>query len=287
MLDEIIDEALKQAGESSTARNIQSVSGGSINESYYVEMDQNQYFVKYHATAPAHFFEAEAKGLENIRSTDSIDTPEVLAYQDKPGQSFLVMEWMSGESTQETQSLLGERIAKMHLSHAEYHGLDQQTFIGDLPQPNQLCREWVDYYRTFRLERQLELGRERHRIADKREEKLIHLIDNLEKYIPHDIAPSYLHGDLWSGNWLPGPKGTPYVIDPSFLYGDRHFDLAFTEMFGGFTQDFYNAYNEIYPISSDYEVLKPIYQLYYSLVHLNMFGESYGGLVDRILKRYA
>lgn len=85
---------------------------------------------------------------------------------------------------------------------------------------------------------------------------------------------------------MAGKNGLPYLIDPSVLYGDHEFEIAFTELFGGFSREFYNAYQTVFPLSPDYQVRKEIYQLYYLLVHLNMFGEAYGPSVDRILKKY-
>ena len=75
-------------------------------------------------------------------------------------------------------------------------------------------------------------------------------------------------------------------MDPSFLYGDRRFEIAYTELFGGFPQAFYDAYKEAYPLREDFDEIKPLYQLYYLLAHLNLFGETYGASVDEILNRY-
>lgn len=85
---------------------------------------------------------------------------------------------------------------------------------------------------------------------------------------------------------MAGPEGEPYLIDPSVFYGDREMDMAFTEVFGGFSSEFYNAYQDVYPLPEEYKDRKPLYQLYYLLVHLNLFGESYGSSVDRILDYY-
>ena len=115
---------------------------------------------------------------------------------------------------------------------------------------------------------------------------LTKLLERLEEWIPHHPSASLLHGDLWGGNWMNGADGKPYLIDPSILYGDHAFELAFTELFGGFSPSFYRAYEDVFPLPAEYENQKPLYQLFYLLVHLNMFGESYGGSVDRILKRY-
>ena len=78
----------------------------------------------------------------------------------------------------------------------------------------------------------------------------------------------------------------PVLIDPAVYHGHREIELAFTELFGGFPASFYAAYDEAYPLSPDYEERRPLYQLYHLLTHLNLFGETYGGSVDRILRRY-
>src|SRR5699024_3327803 len=101
------------------------------------------------------------------------------------------------------------------------------------------------------------------------------LLSKLDKWIPRSVEPSYLHGDLYSGNWIVGPGGEPFIVDPSILYGDRHFAMAYTELFDGFPENFYKAYEEVVPLREDYEDIKQIYQLYYSLAHINLFGEIY------------
>ena len=102
----------------------------------------------------------------------------------------------------------------------------------------------------------------------------------------HTVKPSLLHGDLWSGNYLFDTTGTPVLIDPDVFYGDREMDLAMTTIFGGFDADFYQAYQTVYPFAPGMQTRLPSYQLYYLLAHLNLFGETYGPAVDRILMQY-
>ncbi|WP_077324278.1 fructosamine kinase family protein [Virgibacillus siamensis] len=283
----LIQTALHEAGDYTKPFNIKQSHGGSINESYFVETEQQKYFIKFHPDAPDRFFELEAKGLELINGTNSISVPDVLAYSDVKGSAYLVLEWVEGTKKPQTEALLGDRIAQMHQATGKQHGFPDDTFIGLLPQPNGLFDNWLQYYRDRRLSAQLKLGIDRNRMTGNRRIRMEKLIDNLHNWVPDDVAPSYLHGDLWGGNWLTGKDGEPYVIDPSFLFGDRHFELAFTELFGGYSADFYQAYKKRFPVMRDYEDIKPLYQLYYLLVHLNIFGEMYGGAVDAILKRYA
>jgi protein-ribulosamine 3-kinase len=76
------------------------------------------------------------------------------------------------------------------------------------------------------------------------------------------------------------------LIDPAVSYGLREMDLAMSRLFGGFDALFYRAYQEAYPLHDDWEQRMDIYQLYYLLVHLNMFGRSYLGSVQQILRKY-
>jgi len=70
-------------------------------------------------------------------------------------------------------------------------------------------------------------------------------------------------------------NGTPYIFDPAIYYGDRECDLAMTELFGGFSNAFYTAYNAIYPLEQGYQNRKALYNLYHILNHANLFGGRY------------
>jgi fructosamine-3-kinase len=76
------------------------------------------------------------------------------------------------------------------------------------------------------------------------------------------------------------------LIDPAVYYGDREIELAMTKLFGGFSSAFYDAYDAAYPLAPGHEERVSLYQLYHLLTHLNLFGESYGGSVDGILRQY-
>ena len=71
-------------------------------------------------------------------------------------------------------------------------------------------------------------------------------------------------------------RGEPVIIDPAAYYGHNEADLAMTELFGGFSGRFYDAYSEVLPIPSEYtHVRRHIYGLYHLLNHINLFGSSY------------
>lgn len=66
------------------------------------------------------------------------------------------------------------------------------------------------------------------------------------------------------------------LIDPAVYRGDGEVDLAMTELFGGFGARFYDAYRATRTVSAAYEShRRALYQLYYLLVHVNLFGAGY------------
>lgn len=278
--------ALENGRDYSGIETIKKIRGGSINEAFYVQTADAEFFMKYHANSPKDFFKSEANGLRLLKETNTISVVNYLSYSDQPGNAFLLLEWLEGRKMADTETVLGEKLAELHRCHGRMHGFQNDTYIGLLPQPNKLLANWLEYFREYRLTAMLEQGIEKDLINGERRERLEQLISRLAEWIPSFVEPSHLHGDLYSGNWIVGPGGEPYLVDPSFLYGDRHFELAYTELFGGLPTKFYQAYNESYPLSETYEEIKPIYQLYYLLAHLNLFGESYGAEIDAILKRY-
>jgi fructosamine-3-kinase len=132
----------------------------------------------------------------------------------------------------------------------------------------------------------MELARRQGYLSAKRGQSLEKLLINLGNWLPAQPPVSLLHGDLWGGNWLVTDMSEAALIDPAVYYGHREAELAFTELFGGFPPHFYAAYNEAWPLESGYAERKDLYNLYHLLNHLNLFGESYGGSVDSILRKY-
>jgi fructosamine-3-kinase len=97
-----------------------------------------------------------------------------------------------------------------------------------------------------------------------------------------DEGPSLVHGDLWSGNVHAGPDGRPVLVDPATYNGHREVDLAMAELFGGFPTRALETYREAWPLLEGYdEARRPLYQLYYLLAHLNLFGTEYLPAVRR------
>lgn len=285
-MKQVIADAIREIGDETEIMSVRSVSGGEINEAFCVTTGKRSYFVKINQETAEDFFQLEAKGLELLRSTETVAVPDVYFCGSKNGIPVLVLPWIEGEPNGQTQEILGRKVALMHQTGGKAFGLDYDNYLGTFHQPNGWNGDWVNFFREKRLLTQVSLAEQEGRMNSFRRTRMEQLLGQLDRWIPGDVDPSPLHGDLWGGNWLTGPAGQPYLIDPAVFYGHFELELAFTELFGGYSSAFYESYREIQPIPEEYEERRPLYQLYYLLVHLNAFGESYGESVDDVLKRY-
>jgi fructosamine-3-kinase len=269
-----------------------SVYGGDINQSARFVCSETPYFVKWNASAPPTMFPTEADGLRRLGEAGAARVPAVIAQGDADGAcpAFLVLEWIeTGSKRGDTMEQFGAALAELHRHTAATHqfGLDRDNFIGRLPQPNTPSASWSTFYRDQRIGAQVALARQLGRLPKRREHLLTRLMERLPDLLDDDtLSPSLIHGDLWGGNYLVNSTGDAVLIDPAVCYAHREMDLAMSELFGGFASSFYHAYFEAYP-APGYDERRALYQLYYILAHLNLFGESYGGRVDAIAAHYA
>ncbi len=228
-------------------------------------------------------FDAEVDGLRALRSTLCLRVPEPLATGDSTaGPSWLLMEHIPPSApTAGYDEHLGSGLAKMHqCADAEApFGWDRANWIGSLPQANDETLSWIDFWRDHRLEPQISLARSRGYLG-RGDRVLDRMMASVSLALADvDDGPAHLiHGDLWSGNAYAGPGGEPVLIDPAVYRGHGEVDLAMTELFGGFGTRFYEAYADVAGIPAAYRaVRRDLYQLYYLLVHVNLFGEGYEG----------
>lgn len=273
-------------GESIKA--VSPVSGGDISRAHSVETSHTGYFVKSSSGrhAPA-MYEAEAKGLQQLKATKTIEVPEVYKSGNIDGVSYLVMEFVTSKQPSERDfEHLGRQLAQLHLAETDpQFGNDYDNFIGSLPQSNRQHKDWATFYTEERLVPQLKMAVELKLLSEKQLPATENMLKTCQNLFGQ-VTPSLLHGDLWGGNYLISIDGVPYLIDPAVYIGHSEVDLAMSRLFGGFGTSFYESYHDIIPPHENQKELNDIYQLYYLLVHLNLFGSSYRGSVLRILQRY-
>lgn len=270
-------------------KSFSSLSGGCISNAYKVTAaDGSNYFLKYNSSVSNDIFVKEANGLKELAKANAIRVPRVLSFS----ENFLLSEFISsGNKKRNFFEEFGRSFAEQHKFFSESFGFYEDNYIGSNPQLN-ISEEnekgnWVNFYFNRRILYQLRLS---EKLGNSTSE-LRNLISNLEDKIEEIIGkpgerPSLLHGDLWGGNYMVDETGSAVLIDPAVYYGHREADLGMTKLFGGFSSDFYKAYNECFPLKDGYDYRENIYKLYHVLNHLNLFGGAYYSQAISLIKFY-
>lgn len=254
----------KLAGEK--ILKINPLASGGFSQSLMIETDQHTYFAKTYVNPE--MVEAELLGLNMIEATNSFGVPHVIATD----ATTLMMEYVETSTPQEGYWMqFAQNLCKLHRNTHASFGLSHQTYCGPTPQVNDPTTSWNAFFvqcRMLPLVQKLQHTSIAHLFAQKRG-KIEDVLDQV------DEPPSLVHGDLWAGNHLCGPEGTPMLIDPAIYYGHRETDLAMMKLFGGFPDAVFDYYESLWPLQQGKQTRLIIYQLYHMLNHALLFGGHY------------
>lgn len=282
----IAEQVRLTTGNGFKLTSAQAISGGDINTAYCLQGNGLRYFAKLNRPHLLPMFAAEHDGLQELANTQTLRVPTPILFGATDSHAFLVMEFITwGASSRISSRLLGEQLAQLHRLKQPYFGWHRDNTIGSTPQINSQSPDWPSFWRDQRLGPQLKLAYNNGhtgRLQSLGEQLCAKLHCFFENYAP---PPSLLHGDLWGGNSAVDLQGLPVIFDPACYYGDREADLAMTELFGGFDQHFYAAYQATWPLDAGYGTRKILYNLYHILNHLNLFGGGYGRQAEQMLDR--
>jgi fructosamine-3-kinase len=227
---------------------------------------------------PADFFATEAAGLEWLRAADAVAVPQVISV-DRDHIELTRIE--RGPWTASVDERFGRELADLHRAGATCFGGAGPAYIGPRLMPNSPHDEWPEFYAEQRVTPFVQaLGREGRALVDR-------VLSRIDELAGPPEPPARIHGDLWRGNVLADPSGTPWVIDPAAHGGHRETDLAMTRLFGGFGERFYAAYDEAFPLADGWQERVALHQLHPLLVHVVLFGDGYVDQTLAALRCYA
>lgn len=234
---------------------------------------QHYFLVKIDDKSAIDKFDSERFALNELIQESLFYVPDSICTGLTQSHAFHVIEWLAlSDDSCDNWYDMGVFLAKMHQKHEQaMFGFELDNYLGDTVQPNQWHKKWDCFFSEQRIGWQLQL------LA----EKGIHICD-IDKFVDltksmlhhHKVKPSLLHGDLWRGN-VSFCNGKPVLFDPAVYFGDREADIALTELFGKFNHQFYQGYQDQYPLLEGYETRKPLYNLYHLLNHANLFAGNY------------
>lgn len=277
----------KKLGETVRLISSKSITGGDINEAACLQTDKGDFFVKWNnARRYPGMFEAEAKGLALLKEAAELYIPPVVGCDMEGSDSFLLLEFVrQGARISRFMEDFGRSLARLHKHSALYFGLDHDNYIGSLPQSNRNHDNWPDFFAIERLEKQVKMARNSREINSGTVAAFERLYKHLPSIFPQE-RPALVHGDLWGGNYMTSPEGKACIYDPAVYYGHREMDIGMSRLFGGFGSEFYEAYNQEYPMEKGWPERVDICNLYPLMVHVNLFGGSYAYSVKSILRRF-
>ncbi|NAS29379.1 phosphotransferase [Flavobacteriaceae bacterium R38] len=257
--------------------------GGDISEVFLLKTSSHNLVIKINdVKAFPSLFDKEKEGLEAIKASNTIRVPEVIKTGAFNNYAFIILEYLEQKKSQLSfWEAFGEQLARMHRTTHSRFGFKSSNYIGSLFQQNNYCDTAISFYLSQRLIPQFELAVTKGFQFKNKEV----FFKELEHLIPLE-SPSLIHGDLWSGNYLITTNSTPCLIDPSVSFFHREMDIAMMHLFGGFSPMLFESYNHYFPLQDDWQKRLDIWQIYYLLVHLNIFGSSYYRSVDVIIKKY-
>lgn len=259
------------------------VGGGCINNGARIQTEDGaSFFIKQNSKAPDDMFQVEAQGLNALEVDNGPRVPKPYLW----GTDFLLLEDLQpGRRKKGYWTDFGHQLAMLHNHTHSTFGFDHNNFIGSTPQVNQWTPDGHAFFSEYRLGYQADLAAKGGYFERNDREMLDALIERLPELIPQQPA-SLMHGDLWSGNAISDNLGNPAIIDPATHYGWAEAELGMTALFGGFPEEFYNAYMEARPLADGWRKRLPIYNLYHLINHVNLFGYGYLGQVRAILRRF-
>ncbi len=261
------------------------LSGGCVGQVYRLRRGDGLIMVAKVDERPSPRLHLEGQMLTYLNSHSQLPVPSVYYSSAR----LLLMEFLPGDSyfNDRAQDHAAELLAELHNITGPHFGLEWDTLIGGLSQPNSPKVYWLEFFREQRLLHMAEEGVRAGRLPLSTLARLRRFCDCLDEWLLEPERPSLIHGDVWTTNVLAAGDQITGFIDPAIYYADPEIELAFTTLFGTFGRPFFERYQAIRPIRPGFfEERCHIYNLYPLLVHVRLFGGSYVQSVNRTLQHF-
>ncbi len=265
-------------------KRVTALAGGMISEVVKIECQSGDELV---AKIGAGALDLSIEGfmLRYLKGNSNLPVPEVVHDE----ADLLLMAFIDGATEWDSASLaeLGHLLAHCHQVEADSYGLERDTLIGPLHQPNEQSDSWIEFFRKHRLQYMIAIARESGHLPSQLDARLVAFAGGIEQYLVEPHSPVLIHGDMWRTNVIVRDGSIAGIIDPALYYAHNEMELAYMTLFDGVAGEFFAAYREILPIEEEFfDKRRHVYNLYPLLVHLTIFGAKYLQPLDATLKRF-
>ena len=199
---------------------------------------------------------------------------------EKTDKFFLFMDFIEsqgGYSQTKYAANLHKDLLLLYFNSHERFGWSRSNYIGPIKQSNHWHESFYDFWWKDRIFPQIKRGQEQSLLSEKIAKQMETLIgDCCDTWALEDCKPRLTHGDLWSGNLLPGPQARVFIIDPSLSYSNIEQDLGMLGLFGSLLSGQQKEDIAVkYGAGPNFYQRNSFWQIYPLLVHVNLFGSSY------------
>ena len=286
-MDDIIQSRIQPKVESILQRRVaawQPLAGGMISQVLRGDLEGSESIVAKIGDC-GHDLTIEAYMLRYLREHSGLPVPAVL--HDEP--NLLLMEFVDGHIKWEGEALrhLGELLAKCHQVTSPTYGLERDTLIGPLHQPNPQMASWIAFFHEQRLLYMIGIARASGNLPAELELRLLRIANRLDQFLIEPAKPVLIHGDMWKTNVISREGQVAGIIDPALYYAHNEMELAYMTLFNGVGEEFFAVYTSYIPIEEEFfTTRRHIYNLYPLLIHLTLFGEKYLEPLRETLARF-
>lgn len=281
-------------GREVRVKSLQRLRGGMICSVLLAEIDgePGSIVLKIAKGKPPEDFEWQFKILEFLSNNIGFPVPRPYFFRIAKEDNFpsiLAMEKLPGSNLSEFNlSVLQhqELDGQIALAVAQLHSHTRETFGNVFADPGK--NKWVDIFRA-KVENTLPVCEQR--LGRETFKRVNQILGRLDVIFADRTGPaSLVHGDLWVTNIIidicNGKVKLSGFVDPSTIYADPEYELAYLEVFRTVGSEFFRVYRQYHKIAAGYEELRrSVYHLHTMLVHVKVFGDvSYVRRTQEITK---
>lgn len=275
----ILSEGL---GNKVLVKSLRRMSGGMICSVLEAQLNREPYSIilKVAKGKPPENFEWQFQILRFLLENTKFPVPKPYFFkiaENEDSPSVLAMERLKGNNLSECglSVLQHEELDRqIALAVAELHSHHRDTFGDVFKNPQE--KRWVDIFRV-KIESTLPICEQR--LDRDTFNQVRQIITGLDRIFSRRTSLACLvHGDIWATNIIvdirDGKVKLSGFVDPSTIYADPEYELAYLEVFRTVGPEFFRIYREFHNIDSGYELRRNIYHLHTMLVHVQVFGDA-------------